>query len=91
MPPWPQGGSGEVRVAGEPLPCQAAAIQNTVSSRKKSVYRAFGGFTGLLKLAGSGGVDKDEKMRRITSAAGFGLCSTGNTELGSSCTSFASL
>lgn len=30
-------------------------------------------------------------MRRITSAAGFGLCNTGNPELGTSCVSFAAL
>lgn len=66
--------------------------QNTLSSRKKpSAHRVLGGFAGLLKLEGSGGADQDEKVRRITGAAGFGLCNTGNPELGTSCISFASL
>lgn len=96
MPPQPQGCSGEVRVAGEPLPCQAAPRQqpykiHSYLGKSQRAYRVFGQFTGLLKLEGSGGADKDEKMRRITSAAGFGLCNTENSELGTSCISFASL
>lgn len=96
VPPWHQGCSGEVRVAGKPLPCQAAPRQQPYKmcchlEKSQCVYRVFGEFTGLLKLERSGGAGKDEKMRRITSAAGFGLCNTGNPELGSSCIWFASL
>lgn len=83
-------------MAGEPLLCQAAPRQQPYKihchlGKSQSVYRVFEEFTGLLKLEGSGGAGKDEKMRRITSTAGFGLSNTGNPELGSSCVSFASL
>ena len=60
----------------------------------------FGGFIGLLKSdegeeqkhEWSGEADNDQQMRRVASAAGFGLCKAGSPELGTvSCASFAPL
>lgn len=63
--------------------------KHTFSWEKCSVFKVLGRSVGLLKLKGreeqkhegSGEADEDQKMRRVTSAAGFGLCNTGNQEL----------